>query len=299
MGNDINYCYYAVAFIDVLGQKEAFKGIDNLPVAGGASVLNERLIKAHRETVYFVENLRNGFENFFQAYTEIGKSQDKVPDFKKEQYDEMCKCLLKHQRFSDCILAFTPLQTGKYHSPAVNGIYGILTACGGMLLLALSCNKAFRAGIDVGFGTEMGNGEVYGPALFKAYELESKIAQYPRIVIGDMLMNYLANLSAGNPQLPNQAKEDIGLCKILADRCLKMIVRDSDGYPMLDYLGEEFRKFEAQLPKDAETSYPEISKKAFLFIKSECEKWEQKKEKKLAVRYRQLYSYFQARGFKD
>jgi hypothetical protein len=300
MTNDINYCYYAVAFIDVLGQKEAFEGINNLEGIENPES-KRRLIKAHQETVLFVEKLREGFESFFKAYTkQSGQSKDKVPDSKKEQYVEMCKCLLKHQRFSDCIQAYTPLQTKKYHSTAMNGVYGILAACGGMFLLALTCNKVFRAGVDVGIGTEMSNGEIYGPALFKAYELESKIAQYPRIVIGDMLMNYLANLSKGNPQLPNQTKEDIGLCKTLADRCLKMIVPDAmDGRPILDYLGSEFRKFEEQLPEDSRISYADISRKAFLFVRAECERWEQKKDEKLAVRYRQLYSYFQTKGFKD
>ncbi len=36
-----------------------------------------------------------------------------------------------------------------------------------------------------------GPGEIYGTALERAYVLESEVAKYPRIVIGDELWKYL------------------------------------------------------------------------------------------------------------
>ena len=76
--------------------------------------------------------------------------------------------------------------------------------------------------------------------IFGTYELESKVAEYPRIVIGQERINYLTQLTNGHKQLPEQDKEDIDLCKLMATRCLKMIVQDLDGVPILDYLGKEF-----------------------------------------------------------
>ncbi len=294
-----NYGYYAVAFIDVLGQKEVFAGIDRIPETEEDTSLRDKLLKAHIETVIFIENFRKSFEGFFNAYTEGGKQKEKIPISKQGMYQEMTKCVLKHQRFSDCIQAYTPLQTEKYHTKAMGGVYGILVACGEMLLLSLSNNKAFRAGIDIGVGTEMDNSEIYGPALFNAYELESKIAQYPRIVVGDTLMNYLMSVSKEDFTLPDQPKEDLLACKDLASRCLRMIVRDMDGYPILDYLGDEFRRIDEHLSEDMKAKTDFISKQAFLFIKRELEKWRQNKNQKLAVRYLQIHNYFRARGFKD
>lgn len=66
----------------------------------------------------------------------------------------------------------------------------------------MASKKAFRAGVEVGLGTELDNGEIYGPVLYKAYELESKVAEYPRIVVGKELINYLTTLVNAHEQLP-------------------------------------------------------------------------------------------------
>src|SRR3989338_1132044 len=129
--SDINYSYYAVAFIDVLGQRESFEGINDFPQPEAPDPdFIKRLAKAHSQTVLVVEKIREGFQDFFDSYTNKEESKEKVPSDKKEQFEEMRKCNLKHQRFSDCILAFASLETKKYHSPALNGVYGILSACG-------------------------------------------------------------------------------------------------------------------------------------------------------------------------
>ena len=291
-----NYCYYLVAFIDILGQKEAFQGINGLPKNDEE---NKKLINAHSQTVEFVEDLREWFDDFFNAYTEERKSEEKVPKEKQKQFDEMRKSVLKTARFSDCIQAFVSLESHRYHSPCINGIFGILGACGGMMVLSLARKKPFRAGIDVGIGTELSTGEVYGPGFFNAYKLESKIAQYPRIVIGDELINYLMNLSKKSQQFPGQTKEDIGLCKIMADNCLKMVVKDIDGHNILDYLGDIFlENFIKNLDHEGKVSTIEAFKMAFDFIENEYKERKKNRDSKLAPRYFMLYSYFKCRQMK-
>lgn len=293
MKKDFNYCYYLVAFIDVLGQKEAFEGIKDLPKNEEEK---QKLIKAHSETAIFIEELRDWFDDYFNAYTKERESQFKVPEAKKEQFDEMSKSILKHTRFSDCIQAFVSLQSEKYHSPCINGVFGVLGACGGMLLLSLARKKPFRAGIDIGIATELTTNEVYGPGFFNAYALESKIAQHPRIIIGDNLINYLMDLSRKIQQLPNQAPEDIELCKIMADSCLKMIIKDLDGYYILDYLGNKFiDNFTGHLSEDEKESMSETFKLAFNFVEEEYKKRRDARDEKLATRYFMLYNYFKAK----
>ena len=293
MKNNFNYCHYLVAFIDVLGQKESFAGINDIPKTEEEK---EKLKKAHSETVLFIEELRGWFDDYFNAYTQEKESKYEVPKEKKEQFDEMRKNILKHTRFSDCIQASVPLQGEKYHSPCINGVFGVLGACGGMLLLSLARKKPFRAGIDVGIATELTTNEVYGPAFFNAYTLESKIAEYPRIVIGDTLIQYLVNLSRGTPQFRNQTKEDIALCKVMAENCLGMITRDSDGYFILNYLGNKFiNNIIKNSPGNEEESTSKIFQLAFNFVESEYKKRRDARDKKLASRYFMLYSYFKSK----
>jgi len=292
MKNNYNWRYYLVASVDVLAQKEAFKGIDYLPTDKKSE---EKLIEAHKETVLFIEALREGFKNYFDRYSEDSESIVKVPEEKKAKFDEIRKStLIKYQFFSDSMLAFIPLETKEYHANAVIGVYGVLGGCGGMLMLSLSKKKAFRVGIDVGLGIELKNGDVYGPALIKAYKLESEMAKYPRIVIGSELINYLKNLSNKEEQFLGQDKEDIEACKIMADCCLKMIVTDLDGLPILDYLGDEFRnKFYNKINYSQE-----IIRKAYEFVEKEYNKQREYGNNKLALRYYLLHNYFRTRSLK-
>jgi len=288
---NINYYYYLVAFIDILGQKEAFQNLEGQSLKDN----HPRLIEAHKQTVWFVENLRNGFKDFFEAYTEEREPSVKVAPEKMEQFKAMLKSNLKHQRFSDCIQAYVCLHTDKYHSNAVNGVFGTLLACGGMLVLSLAMKKAFRVGIEVGLGTELDNGEIYGPVLYKAYALENKVAKYPRIVIGRELLNYLTTLAKGYPQLPTQAKEDIKLCRVMATNCLKMIVNDLDGVPILDYLGKHFlRSINKNSTRAKE--FNKVLSQAFQFVESEYKKRREAGDRKLAVRYYLLLNYFKAKN---
>ena len=288
---NINYHYYLLAFIDVLGQKEAFKNLENQSLTDN----HPKLIEAHKQTAFFVETLRTGFKDFFDAYTVEKEPLVKVPSEKMDQFKAMLKSNLKHQRFSDCIQAYVCLHTDKYHSNAINGVFGALLACGGMLLLSLATKKAFRAGIEVGLGTELDNGEIYGPVLYKAYELESKVAEYPRIVVGRELINYLTSLANAHEQLPEQTKEDVELCKLMATNCLKMIVRDLDGVPILDYLGTEFLQSINENPERAK-ELEGVFNLAFQFVESEYSKRKQAGNKKLALRYYLLLNYFKAKN---
>lgn len=288
---NINYYFYLLAFIDVLGQKEVFQELENEALSDN----HPKLIEAHKQTALFVEKLRSGFKDFFDAYTVDKEPSVKVPPEKMDQFKAMLKSNLKHQRFSDSIQAYVCLHTDQYHSNAINGVFGTLLACGGMLLLSLASKKAFRAGIEVGLGTELENGEIYGPVLYKAYELEHKVAEYPRIVIGKELINYLEQLANGRQQMEKQVKEDVELCKLMATNCLKMIVRDLDGVLILDYLGDEFMRSINESPERAK-EYSNVFDLALQFVEAEYAKRKQAGDKKLALRYYLLLNYFKTKN---
>jgi len=288
---DYNYCNYLVASIDVLGQKEAFKDMQTIPTDDKSK---KKFRKAHKETALFIEAFRVGFRNSFDTYSEDNESIVKVPEEKREKFEEIRKSLtIKYQFFSDSMLAAIPLQTEKYQSNAINSVYGILGACGGMLLLSLSEKKALRVGIDVGPGTELKDGDIYGPALARAYTLENEVANYPRIVIGGEFLNYLLNLSHKTEQFPGQDEEDKEICRNMADLCLRMMVKDLDGILILDYLGEEFWN---KVLKKTDTS-KEMFGKAYDFVKKEYEQKRESGKRKLALRYYLLHNYFRAKSY--
>jgi hypothetical protein len=288
---NINYYFYLLAFVDVLGQKEIFQELEQEALSDN----HPKLIEAHKQTALFVDKLRSSFKDFFDAYTADKEPSVKVSPDKMDQFKAMLKSNLKHQRFSDSIQAYVCLHTDRYHSNAINGVFGTLLACGGMLLLSLASKKAFRAGIEVGLGTELENGEIYGPVLYKAYELEHKVAEYPRIVIGQELINYLGQLANGHQQMEEQVKEDVDLCKLMATNCLKMIVRDLDGVPILDYLGDEFMRSINESPERAK-EYRNVFDLALQFVEAEYAKRKQAGDKKLALRYYLLLNYFKAKN---
>ena len=65
-----------------------------------------------------------------------------------------------------------------------------------MFLVTLVWGHPARGGLDVGLGVEIAPGEVYGAALERAYQLESEVAQHPRLVIGKELVAYLDFLTS-------------------------------------------------------------------------------------------------------
>src|SRR5438045_4043107 len=60
-----------------------------------------------------------------------------------------------------------------------------------LMLTSLAWGHPIRVGLDVGTGVEVERGQLYGPAVVKAYELESRAAEYPRVIVGDTLADYL------------------------------------------------------------------------------------------------------------
>ena len=296
---NIEYSYFCVAFIDMLGQKEAFlengKYLDTIEEnISNPEELKKKLGIAHRKTFAAVTGMRKQFYDFFTEYTSIAsRPPSSIPEDKIELFKEMRKAHVDLQFFSDCIIASSALRPDKHYATVINSVYGILMSCGGLLLHSLAMRNSFRAGIDVGFGIRIDNKEVYGPAMFRAYEYESQTAQYPRIVVGEQLINFLGNLSERNSQLPNQSKVDIEWCKSLADRCFSMIKVDVDGQAFVDYLGEEMV---SGLREDlGNERLKEIYALAFKFIDDEYKRFKELRDQKLAQRYFILRQYFNAR----
>ncbi|RJX18052.1 MAG: hypothetical protein C4575_11240 [Desulforudis sp.] len=281
--NSLTIGYYVVAFFDLLGQQEYLRNLRSLPEEKNPQGL-EKLKEDLKNTYGVVTNMRKFFSDSFEAFSHRPtKDLSKFTAQQKREYSALTNNPIKYQTFSDSILIFMPLKTDTAKLP-IRGIYGILGAAATTFICSLAAGHPIRGGIDVGIGMDITKTEIYGPALSRAYSLESKIANYPRIVVGKELVNYIH-------QLINQTPHDIAsnASKELANLCLDYLAVDDDGYPIVDYLGEHYK----QLLRGVIDST--IVKKAYDQVIKSCGIFQSSNNSKLAFRYTLLRNYFENR----
>lgn len=287
----IKYDYYAVAFIDVLGQKEAFKHngqyID-LNIRDREQ-LKERLNEAHSKTVAVIQKLRFMLEEMRRAKVQSSNRNppEGFPAEKIDQYRSVMQSRVDFNSYSDFVFLHTKLESEPFYGSVLTSVNDLFVSCEAIMLDLLSKGKPCRGAIEVGMGTQLSKGEIYGPVTGRVYELESKVAQYPRVVIGNELINFLANNSMKHPQLRDQNIDDLNWCASMADLCLNRIKEDSDGIKILDYAGAESRK---GLDPQFYQQYFDATK---LFANSEYEKYKDI-DTVLASRYKQLKDYLES-----
>lgn len=185
---------------------------------------------------------------------------------------------------SDAIVISVPLGGNDEHCKATNGVKIALLAVCSLAVLAFGGKIAFRGGVEVGIAAMLDGGEVYGPALARAYSLESEMAEYPRIVVGNGLLHFLETVARQEPQTPFGH-----IARHNAANCRRMIVQDTDGRQMLDFLGRETRE------SPAASLMCDLVTKGHEFVRSEYEKFHKAGNDKLASRYFRLLQYYEAR----
>jgi hypothetical protein len=166
-----------VLFLDVLGQRDKFRGLA-LPTNASEETQVQEVL---RQTAGFVLGLRDLFQTQFTLF-EQGANASR---FTTGQLSP------KFVGFSDSFIVSVPLQNDAGDLVPIVTVFSALSAAATMMLTSLASKHALRGGVDVGLAAELPTGEIYGTALERAYLLECNVAQYPRIVIGDELWNYL------------------------------------------------------------------------------------------------------------
>lgn len=274
---------YVAVFIDLLGQKDELEGCGLLPKLKNSEDKEEFLSKV-KKTIGAVNKLQTSCQEMFDAFSDTTYcSEHLVPSEKKDAFKELMKSNIKFQRWSDGFVAYISLNSEESKVP-MGDVFGLLATCGSLCLLSLAKEQPIRGGLEVAWGAEINPDELYGCVVAKAYDLESKVAQYPRIVVGANFIDYL--------QVHTQTKEtdDYSVfSQHMALCCMEMLAEDDDGHYFVDYLGEGFNKYVA---KDM---IGNVSKMAYDFVIQQSHKWQQEKNTKLAFRYAQLKTYFKNR----
>jgi hypothetical protein len=274
--------YYAVAFIDLLGQQEFLRNLRSLPNPENPQdieVAKENL----KNTYGAVTGMRNFFSRSFEAYARKPKELMEFTPQQKNEFNALTNNPITFQTFSDSIVIYMSLKTDSAKLPA-RGIFGILGAAAATFTCCLALGHPIRGGIDVGLGMNIAKNEIYGPALSRAYAIESRIANYPRIVVGNELIRYLETTRDQEP------KDGAAIvAKKIAESCIACLAVDDDGYPFVDYLGEYYcRMF-------GEVIDVSVIQKAYNHVLNFTEKYQKEKNSKLAFRYKLLRNYFEDR----
>lgn len=274
-----NYC---IAFIDLLGQREQYKNeglLPNFTSDQEREAFNQKLFNTIGPIIRLQERADDMMKGALPDKSRIPKV---VPLEHHETFLETRRSNMKQQRWSDGLVLFQYLNDQDIRCP-VNGIFSIFGTAGTLCFLGLAEKQPVRGAIDIAWGIELHDSELYGAAVAKAYELESYAAQYPRIIVSDRTIEILEYYQQ------KMGNDVFSQCnKGFAEMCLNTIMQDNDGNFFINYLGDSFRQY---ITKDL---HPEIYKEAINFVRSEYKNHRENKNTKLAFRYSNLLSYFMA-----
>lgn len=276
-----NYC---VGFVDLLGQRTALRN-QHLVVPSADDPKHSDFIRAIRSSVGAIVKLQEDACAFLE---QSGRSFQPPPldsEEKRAAYEAMRRTHRKEQWWSDGILLYSSLAEDDGLCP-INGVYEIVVTLGCLCLLGLAQHRPIRGAVDVAWGVEIRDGQFYGAALSRAYQLESEIAGYPRIVVSADAVEFLNSLALSTAPQP---EDYIGsFNREMGRLCLQFLTTDADGYAIVDYLGASFQKFITG------PNHADLYSKAREFVAGQREIFTRKGDSKLAFRYAILEAYFES-----
>jgi hypothetical protein len=234
---EYTWSMYVAASIDFLGQTQHFarmRGFFTFDVS------KETRDYVAENTVGVVDGIRKSLNDLFQESRKPVEAKLIVSEEDKEEYNKSRQTSpIECRVFSDCILAFVEVGARGYHMNDWMAIRDIFHSIGGSLLMTLAVDASFRAAIELGIGITLEDGDLYGPIRANIHELEER-ADYPRIIIGGQLFEYMMSFCEGHPRIPYRWPHEAEGSRRFADICRKMIIEDpNDGKFILDYLGSE------------------------------------------------------------
>lgn len=275
-----NYC---ISFIDMLGQRDALRGHGLLPAASsetGKTAVDRVL----RDSIHPTLKLQKNVEDMVKALSPNQNSPIRMSLSEKDRaiFDEAQLKRVETQYWSDGFVRFVCLGDVAIKCPLL-GITELFQFSGYFCLLGLAQRHPVRGAIDIAWGVELPHGGLYGPVVANAYELESQVAQYPRIVVGQRVVDFIEEeLTKNGDDSFTRAN------RAWAELCRGMLLKDTDGHWIIHYLGTTFQH------SVTNTMHLFIHDKARAFVVTQLQEHQKRKDNKLELRYSQLLNYFNA-----
>ncbi len=282
--------YHVVLVTDILGQRARLRDLKALPVSEPEKAA---AIEILRDTSAYLMHWRDGFRGHFNGWEEPHETRYPA---EAQEFIERATAPnpIRLRSLSDTITVASSLyDDGRQTCNPVMGVMRILLAAAGMHLLALSVGRPTRGGIDVGVAMTLPpDDDIYGPALERAVFLEAEVAEYPRIAVGQELLQYLQAMVDGAGSKVILTPFD-SLMQETARSCQRLIFRDEDGTPAVDFLGAEVLRHYGYADP---ALLAEVIPKAFRFVNQAWQQWRIVGNEKLAERYGHLWTYFRSRA---
>jgi hypothetical protein len=285
--------HYIVSYIDVLGQRDKLVKLEELL---DNQAKGESLIKANRQTIDVIKQLRNDCTKFWEKQSRSALKEQWYRNFTEEQKAQFKKFRygdIKFRYISDGIIIYAPLAMTQGEQ-RVQDILSIISGVAFLILRSLAYNVAIRGAVELGWATKIEvwpkkkeYADIYGPILTRTHYIEDQIAKYPRIVVGERLIKYLELRLQLDIEETDNPQERFN--KICTEQCRLLICEDTDGQFIVDFLGE-------YMQKDIDLSNAKsLVSLGYQFVKQEYLRYKQARDSKMSFRYDYLMSYFLGR----
>ena len=288
----VRLSYYLAAFIDILGQSDDLQNISAFPKSKeeAASVFST----IHKAGLT-IKALRHAFKNVVQASTPsiadliqlstppTPEELERVPPRYRAALMRLHSPRLVQRGFSDTFLLTLPLFTDGDPASTVIAVSDIEAALMGIANLSLSSLAAgipLRGGVEIGLGFDLFPNEVYDPVLVSAHNLESRVAEYPRTVVGPNLLSFLTDIERLSQDDPfgQMAVQGAGICRSLICKS------PDDGRAMVHMA--------SMVTQDTDASFPDRWAGASAWVNGQANRYRAEGNEKLAPRYARLAAYF-------
>lgn len=228
--------YYFVLLLDILGQKEQLGRWENLSADG---VVTEDTRGGIQRSLGPVRDVRREFAAILEKWhkcdqqwvVQLSAGLNPPPGSDLDRCKAISVPEIKLRGFSDLLIAYAPATTGSADDWNIVGLLRILELLNILIPQCLACGIALRGGVCIGTGVEYDRNCFYGPAIAVAHDLESRVADYPRVVVSTNLRDFIrCNLAEGNGPID-------GFIRNGFERCQGLIADEQDGQTVVDYLG--------------------------------------------------------------
>ena len=271
---------YAIACLDVLGQNRAFSAAPQL-MTSPADL--RAYLPVLQRTFMAVRTLRMFMTRCAQQMGDTGSQQS---NYASDQY---FRFNLGAFSFADTLVMYVELNPSR---AAQTAVCSLLQACSLAMLVSLGIRNPLRGGVDVGWASrvEKEGAELYGPGLNRAHCLESRIADYPRIVVGRGVQHLM---ETGLETEFNRAARDVQA--LLAGVCQELLYTDDDGELALDYLGRYSARHFGHVAVESGLTGRDVVSQGYAFLLEQGRIYHDASDIKLAGRYAKAVAYYRSR----
>lgn len=229
---------------------------------------------------YQILKFRDDFEKFKEGEERITQKWD--TSYSNEEQASRLRLQgneVKVYTFSDTVIAYSSLNDTEKKQVPLDSCSNILMKAAASQLFSLVRKIPVRGGIEIGLGAETGDREIFGSGIYEAYRLESKVADWPRILIGKQLRKYLSGVAGGSCHTDSDHMNQKH-----AQICLELLCLDPDDNAMLDLLSPHLAAIIGE-------EYQNYLTKARAFVASELTRFRKEGDTRLADRYEKFSAY--------